>query len=282
MADLFSGLSSMGLGNLEDMELFEKPKEVTPGAPTAPKEIEEKDLLLDRTYACPVCDSQFKAKTLKTGKAKALRTDLDLRTVLEGIDSNKYDVLVCPTCGYATITRLYTKSVMDMAAKKIKEKISMNFRWEEEKGETYSYEEAFKRYQIALVNYMVRPDGKNSMKAFICLKTAWLMRGWKESLEDKPDQAETKKQVEAQEKAYIMKAYEGFKAAVSTENFPMVGMDESTIDYLLAALAYEIGDYEYSSRLVSKLLTTSKNDRVKNKARDLKDLNLEALKKRQH
>ena len=33
-------------------------------------------------------------------------------------------------------------------------------------------------------------------------------------------------------------AYEGFMKAMSTEMFPMCGMDQCTVDYLLAAMAY--------------------------------------------
>lgn len=278
MTDLFSGLSSMGLGNIEKMDLFEKPKEVSVEGPKKPIVVEEKDILFDKGFECPVCDSKITAKNMKTGKAKMSHQDMDLRTVFEGIDITKYDVIVCPVCGYAALTRFH-KPMSPGTAKLIKDNISVNFRWEEENKETYSYEFAFKRYQLALANAMVR-KAKDSEKAFICLKTAWLMRGWNESLDATPENAEMKKQIQAQEQAYLKNAFEGFMSAVGSESGQICGMDANTIDYLLAVLAYENKQFETSSKLVAKLLTNpSTPSKTKDKLRDLKDKLLEELKK---
>ena len=278
MTDLFSGLSSMGLGNIEKMDLFEKPKEVSVEGPKQPIVVEEKDILLDKGFECPVCDSKIYAKNMKTGKAKMSHQDMDLRTVFEGIDITKYDVIVCPVCGYAALTRFH-KPMSPGTAKLIKDNISVNFRWEDENKEIYSYEFAFKRYQLALANAMVR-KAKDSEKAFICLKTAWLMRGWNESLDATPENADMKKQIQAQEQAYLKNAFDGFMSAVGTESGQICGMDANTIDYLLAVLAYENKQFETSSKLVAKLLTNpSTPSKTKDKLRDLKDKLLEELKK---
>ena len=278
MTDLFSGLSSMGLGNIEKMDLFEKPKEVSVEGPKKPIVVEEKDILFDKGFECPVCDSKITAKNMKTGKAKMSHQDMDLRTVFEGIDITKYDVIVCPVCGYAALTRFH-KPMSPGTARLIKDNISVNFRWEEENKETYSYEFAFKRYQLALANAMVR-KAKDSEKAFICLKTAWLMRGWNESLEATPENADMKKQIQAQEQAYLKNAFDGFMSAVGSESGQICGMDANTIDYLLAVLAYENKQFETSSKLVAKLLTNpSTPSKTKDKLRDLKDKLLEELKK---
>ena len=52
----------------------------------------------------------------------------------------------------------------------------------------------------------------------------------------------------------------------------MCGMDENTVDYLLAVLAMEHEDYYDSSKLVSKILTSySAGQRLKDRARDVKE-----------
>ena len=56
----------------------------------------EKDLLLDKSYKCPVCGAAFKSKTVKSGRAKSIGTDLDLRPKYSGIDVVKYEAVVCP------------------------------------------------------------------------------------------------------------------------------------------------------------------------------------------
>ena len=61
--------------------------------------------------------------------------------------------------------------------------------------------------------------------------------------------------------------------AFSKESFPMCGMDEITVTYLIADLARRTGKYEESSRWISRVLTSrDANERIKNKARDIKEL----------
>ena len=77
-------------------------------------------------------------------------------------------------------------------------------------------------------------------------------------------------------------AYNGFVEARQNESFPMCGMDEVTIDFLLAELAYRFKKYDVASRMVASILTSvSANARTKDKARDLKDRILADLKKKQ-
>ncbi|MBQ1682138.1 MAG: DUF2225 domain-containing protein, partial [Agathobacter sp.] len=50
------------------------------------------------------------------------------------------------------------------------------------------------------------------------------------------------------------------------------GMDQSTVEYLLAQMAFKLKKYTESSRLVANILVSqTAGNNVKNKARDLKD-----------
>ena len=49
---------------------------------------------------CPVCGKTFKAKIVKSAKARQIAMDDDLRPKFEGVDTLKYDVLLCTKCGY--------------------------------------------------------------------------------------------------------------------------------------------------------------------------------------
>ena len=75
-----------------------------------------------------------------------------------------------------------------------------------------------------------------------------------------------------QETEYLENAFKGFVEAQKSERYPMCGMDEYTMDYLTAALAYEVGELDMSSQYVSRLLASMANNRVKDKARDLKEM----------
>lgn len=280
MSDLLSGLAGFGLGGLSGMDVFEEEKKPEQEEAKAQvPQIEEKEVIYDRGYECVVCDRKITAKTVKAGKCKLSHTDLDLRPVYEDIDVVKYDVIVCPYCGHAAITR-YFKPLTSMQLKLVKENISKNFKMQYITGDTISYEEAFQRYQLALANAIVK-KARNSEKAYICLKSAWLLRGWQESLGGSAEEQKKKTELAAQEKQYLHNALEGFVVAVQSESFPMCGMDEITIDYLMAVLAMKFEKYDVASKLISTILTSpSASSRMKDKTRKLKDMILEELKKK--
>lgn len=283
MSDLLSGLGSLGLGDLSGMDLFEEPKE---DAATENVEeetvVDETEFLIERSYECPVCGKKFKALMPKTGRAKLESTDMDLRPVHEHVDLIKYDVIVCQNCGYAVLSR-YHAGLTEKQKKTILEKISHNYKSDMSHKIVYTYEDALARYQLALVNAIVR-QAKNSEKAYICLKAGWLMRGYAEWLLTKEGQKEenaNKKREQAlkMEEDYLKNAFEGFQAALAHEMFPIAGMDESTINYLLAALAYRFDRLDIAGTLVSKILTSpSAGTRTKDRTRDLKDLVVAKLK----
>lgn len=279
---IFSGLGSLGLGGLEGLDIFgeEEKKEKEKAAQAAPEvtKIQEKDLIYDKSYRCPVCNTEFTAKIMKTGKVKLLGTDSDLRARYEGIDPLKYDVELCPVCGYGALSRYFTQ-ITPTQAKLVREQIGQKVNVPVYKDEIYSYEQALERYKLALVSAVVK-RGKTSEKAYICLKSGWLVRGYKESLEEeKKLDAKTKAALDAQENEYLMNAYKGFVEARQSEGFPMCGMDEITIDYLIAVLSARFGKYDVASRLVASILSNpSANARMKERARELKEEIMEKFK----
>lgn len=280
MAGILSGLASLGLGNLAEAKVFEEEKVVEKDELAGPKvsQIEEKDLVYDKAYDCPVCAQKITSKVMKSGKAKLLGTDNDLRPKYEGIDPLKYDVVLCPHCGYASLSR-YFKPMPPTQVRLIKENISKNVRLQPMRGEIYTYDETVERYKLALACSIVK-QAKASEKAYVCLKSAWVLRGMAEELNsDMPDSEAKRLQYEEDEKEYLMTALEGFISARQSESFPMCGMDECTVDYLIAVLAVKFGKYDTASRLVATILTSSSaNVRMKDKARDLKDIILAELK----
>ena len=275
MANLFSGLESLGLGNLSEMKLFEhkeKEKEEAKKSAAQPVEIKEEDLLFDKHFICKVCDKEFKSKMVRTGKVKLIGSDNDLRPKYHHVDSLKYDAIVCPYCGYAALNRFYNY-MTDTQAKLIKINISANFKGLKEGEDILTYDEAITRHKLALVNAVVK-HAKASEKAYTCLKLGWLFRGKAESLPaDTPNLECVKRELVAQEKEYIANAYEGFMEAFSKEPFPMCGMDETTMTYLTADLARQIGKYDEALRMIARVITArDANERIKSKARDMKDL----------
>lgn len=282
MSDLLSGLEQFGLGNLKNMNLYDEPKkaEGDAGAPAAAPVMQEQDYLFDKATTCPICDKEFKTKTVKVGKVKLAGTDLDLRPKYDQVDLIKYDIVMCPHCGYAALSRFF-KFVTAPQRKFIKESISASFKPQTEVKEIFTYDDALERYQLTLANAIVK-QAKPSEKAYICLKTAWLIRGKGEHMDTSaPDYEEQKKKLDEEENVFLHNALEGFLSARQTENFPMCGMDEPTVDYLIAVLSMRFEQYDVATRLVSGILTNpSANPRMKDKARMIKEMLVKKIKEK--
>ena len=274
---IFSGVDKLGLGHISGEELFEDPrtKEVQVKKEEPKKKLQlvnEEDYLFDKKYKCPVCDSDFEAKTVRTGKVRMKGVDIDLRPDYDELDQNKYDISACPACGYAALAR-YFPNLNKYQIDDIRLKVCMNYRHEPNKGPIYTYDYAKRLYQLALANAVVK-KAKNSEKAYICMKTAWVIRGETQRLDPDEEGYEAKrKENEAQEKELLVNALNGFIMARQTEEFPIAGMDSTTLDYLIAALAVETKQKDIASKMVSEILTSrSATSRIKDKARILKEM----------
>ncbi|MBO6196022.1 MAG: DUF2225 domain-containing protein [Butyrivibrio sp.] len=277
---IFSGFEKLGLGNIEGEALFEDPrkKEVVVKKEEPKKKLQlvnEEDYLFDKKYKCPVCDSDFEARTVRTGKVKIKNVDIDLRPDYEELDQNKYDVIACPACGYAALGR-YFPNLTKYQIDDIRVKICMNYKHEPCKAPVYTYDYAKRLYQLCLANAVVK-KAKNSEKAYICLKSAWVIRGETQRLDPNDDNYETRKaENDAQEKELLVNALNGFAMARQTEEFPIAGMDATTLDYLMAALAVETGQRDMASKMIGEILTSRvANSRIKDKARVLKEMLME-------
>jgi len=284
LTNLFKGLEEFGLGNLsKKIEIYEEKNETDTKQSLLkkPVPITEEEVLFEKTFNCPVCGNDFKSKMVKSGKVKLLTQDTDLRPVFQHVDPLKYDAVVCPRCGYAALNRFF-KYLTDTQISLIKSTISASFKGLSGSGDTLSYDEAITRHKLALVNSIVKKS-KTSERAYICLKTAWVIRGKIENLSTEEETSENQmaiKNLQKEEEEFIQKAYEGFNEAILKEAFPMCRMDESTVSLLIADLARRTHKYEEASRWLSKILVSrNSNERINEKAREIKDLMRESLSK---
>lgn len=120
----------------------------------------------------------------------------------------------------------------------------------------------------------VTKGGKDSEIGNVCVKISWLYEALAEEL-DENDPATPEKRAlylkEADNAAF--KAYEHLTNARMKENFPIAGMNETTLDYLLSYYAYKKGEYQTCMQLLSGVVTNrSTSPRLKDKSLELKDL----------
>lgn len=282
--NIFAGLEKFGLKTEGIKDLFEEEKKVKEAASVEKVEEEiptEDSFLLEKAVRCVVCDKVFKTKTIKNGRAKRLESDMDLRPRFEYIDTLKYDVASCPYCGYAAMNR-YFEHLTAGQIKLIQENVCAKFKSSGDAKEpaVYDYDTAIDRYKLALFNTIVK-RGKTSEKAYTCLKIAWLYRGKAENLKptDK-DYEQVLKSCKEQEEAFYQQAYEGFMKAVSKEMFPICGMDQCTLDYLLAVMSYHFKKFDVASKCISRIQSSaSASKRMKDRAFDLKEKIIKEIKK---
>lgn len=228
----------------------------------------DQEYVFGKSYSCPVCGTDFKNPTVKSSKARMIGSDQDLRPIYETVNTIKYDVVLCPHCGYTALER-YFKTVTQVQKSLIQEKVCSAYKPREEK-DTFSYEDAFVRYKMALLCSITK-QAYDSEKAYVCLKAGWLLRGWRESLAESGQNAVIEK-LAAQEDEFLKNALEGFQQANIKEEYPICGMDENTVDYLIAALSARFEDYEMALKLASNVIASRvASNRVKDRARDLKD-----------
>lgn len=286
MDKILSGLAKFGLDEKVLNNIFEEEKP-SDSEESVVKELEppkEIDFLLLKSAACPICDAKFKIPAIKTGgRMRRMEPDLDLRPRFEGIDVNKYDVISCPKCGYTGLNRYYIH-VSSVQMKLIREGVLSKLKTMPSKEmtvlETLDYDTAIELYKMALYTSVVKRC-KGSEKAYICLKIAWLLRGRIEELSvHKEEHKEKIAAYQSEYDVFYAQAFDGFTKAISSESYPIAGMDQHTMDLLIVAMAYNLGKYEYAARFVSELIVNKTvPTNIKKRAHDLKELIIIKIKK---
>ena len=270
---LLSGMDEYGLKQFEDADILEgthpedKLSQALKVENKAPA-FNEEEVLFDKHYTCPVCDCTFTAKSVRTGKVRLLGQDIDLRPVYDKVDVLKYDVIVCDKCGYSSLIRYFGKLTVKQT-RDIKSTIGINFKGINNDKPVYTYNDAIARYKLALVTAVVK-KAKVSEKGYICLKLSWIIRG---KLKEKNLSAEERKKLSVEEISYVKNAYTALLQALSNENLPISGMDENTLKYVLAYMAYRLEKNDEAIKLLGQIIMSKgANERLKDKARELKEL----------
>jgi uncharacterized protein (DUF2225 family) len=229
-------------------------------------------LLLDKEHKCPVCNYKFKSKVMRSGKAQSDGMDLDLRPRFKNVDPIKYRVTECPVCGYADMESSFGKlRPKEVAALKDK-----STKWEPDapKEEVMrDYPDAYRCYKSALRCCLIR-SSKSSIRGYTALNAAWLLRGWRERLEDDGRVVtDADEMSENEERKLIKYALRNLQEAELGEDFPICGMEETVFDYLMAALCYDQDRIDDAGRYVLRALQSRTISAVlRPKAEDLRDL----------
>lgn len=281
MKNIFDGLDALGLNKIEKPSLFPDVQDELMN-----KEVLEQkrkdialEILFDRKMECPVCGMEFTSRSIRAGKIRLIDSDTDLRPHYSKLDPIMYDVVLCSTCGYASLAKTF-KEVKKPHIAKFKKEVSTQFIGRTY-PEVYAYDDAIERYKMAL--YSAQYLDKSILeKAYLCLKLSWLYRGKRKSLSD--DETEEIQVCMENERLFIDEAYEGFKIALKNETLPKMGFDSMTIQYLIGELARRKGNLAEAHEIMHQLkLHPLLSHRLKKRANRVFELIVEALEiERQH
>ncbi|MBC8059353.1 MAG: DUF2225 domain-containing protein [Clostridiaceae bacterium] len=256
--NLFAGLEDLGIDNINNIGVFKKADEKVEEADTAKivlSQIEkEKIHIYDKEVKCPVCESTFKVRMVKSASPRVQKKDGDFYIKYDIVNPYFYDVWICNNCGYSSMKVDFNK-IKEYQKALISTKITS--KWQGKSyPEVFDVNIAIERYKLALYNSVIM-EAASSRKAMNCLKIAWMYR----LNEDKDT-----------ELVFLTEAIEGFNDAFINEATPLYGMDDSTLMYLIGELYRRVGDSENANIWFSKVISGRNIDqKIKEMARTQKD-----------
>ncbi len=254
----FEGPEELGLRNIEDKPLHQDDdKKKNPG-PLSEKN--EAKYLFDSEVECPVCHSRITVKRIRRSALRLVSRDTDSMPIYEDINPLFYDIWICNNCGYAAPQSSFSQPLTKVEAELIQHSITSKWR-PKEYPPLYDANIAVERFKLALVSATVRKARPIDI-AMLCLKLGWVYR----TMEDAENEIK-----------FLNQALIGLKAAYDVGPFPVAGMDESTLAFLIGDLSRRVGNYQEALQYLGRVITdrTAKSA-LKEKARDQRHMIIEA------
>jgi len=181
----------------------------------------------------------------------------ELRPVYKEFEPLCYDVTMCTTCGYATL-----KDRFDVVAERQQENllIKLRFNYANFMPANFPMEMDAKmgveRYKYALLTACIKKASLGE-RAMILIKLSWLYKVMGDTLNTQ---------------LFTLHANEVLTQAYQSERFPIFGMSEVTVHFLLARFAVDLGDHQTALKFLSQIIVDkSVNARLRDMARDLKE-----------
>ena len=209
-----------------------------------------------KEFNCPVCGIKFSTSVLRDSKLRMLGMD-ELRPVYKDIEPMCYDVMLCVNCGYAAL-----KDRFDVVSEKQRETLLANIRnnyanfMPAQNPPIIDTHQGIERLRYALLSALIKKASLGE-RAMILAKIAWLYK----IAEDDYNYLFYAKYANAE----LTKAYQ-------SESFPIFGMSEGVVTYLLARFAVDEKDYVTATKFLSNIIVNKNlSTRLRDLARDLRD-----------
>ncbi|MDR5658992.1 DUF2225 domain-containing protein [Serpentinicella sp. ANB-PHB4] len=208
--------------------------------------------LYDKEVECPICKNNFSTKKVRTRALRVQKRDEDFCVTYKDINPIYYHMWICPECGYSA-----SESEFNNVSKEQKEVFDdrVRKRWKKRAfGSDRSFEEAEESYKLAILTGQILKKSQGYI-ASLCLKLAWLYR----------------EQNHEKERDFLKYALSYFEDAYQNERFPIGGLDEVSLAYLVGELNRRVGDPKESISWYAKALDhpdIKKHRQIQLKARE--------------
>lgn len=208
------------------------------------------EMIYSKKIVCPVCKHKFTSMKSMESKLRVEKVDTDFLTYYEGDNIPlKYNVTVCPKCGYSALDSNFNK-INPRKANEIREKVTSKWKEQDFTGKR-TIEEALICYKLSLYCSQVIGSKKVEL-AGICLRIAWMYRILGSEKENE----------------FIKLSAKLYEESYTTEE---TNMDELTITYLIGELYRRIRDIEKATNWMGKVISSpyiKTNPKIENLARD--------------
>ncbi|MCL2854431.1 MAG: DUF2225 domain-containing protein [Defluviitaleaceae bacterium] len=213
-------------------------------------------LLYTKEAECPVCRAKFNNTLVRESKLRLSHMD-ELRPVYRGFEPLCYGITMCTTCGYAAF-----KDRFDVISDRQRETLLQHLRINYANFMPASYpmeldeKMGIERFKYALLTAYIKKVSLGE-KAMLLTKTAWLYKAMGD---------------EVNTSLFSKYANDVWTQAYQSERFPIFGLSEATVHFLLARFAFDLGDHGTSLRFLSQIIVDQNlSTRMRDMARDLKE-----------
>jgi hypothetical protein len=180
---------------------------------------------------------EFETKKVRSSKLRLIKRDEDFLAHYEGENPLKYNIFVCPNCGYAASENKFN-SITDEEKEIVLKEITS--KWNKRSyGDKRTLDEAVEVYKLALYIGEIL-DYKKLELGSLCLSLGWLYR-IKENQEE--------------ETRFLELAKDLFEESFYNESLIGTNMDELKLGYLIGEINRRLGDKEKALKWFNTILS---------------------------
>lgn len=195
--------------------------------------------LYDKNIECPICNMKFTSKKVRSSKLRLIKRDTDFLPYYQGENPIKYNIFVCPNCGYAATEGKFSH-INDKDKDIVLNKIASNWN-KRDYGNERTEEEAIVTYKLALYIGKLLDYSKVDLGS-ICLNLAWLYR----LIEDKE-----------QEVRFLNLVKDLYEEGYYRESLADANLEENQLGYLIGEANRRLGNKDAAIKWFSIVLSNA-------------------------